>query len=85
VVVFDYADGVVFSDTAVCSAKGCREVAAWSVVWNNPKLHSTDRRKVWLACDEHRQHLADFLDLRGFLIGVEPFVPGAAGSAGAPD
>ncbi len=49
----------------------------WSVVWNNPKLHTADRRKTWLACDEHRQHLADFLDLRGFLIGVEPFVPGS--------
>jgi hypothetical protein len=53
----------------------------WSVVWNNPKLHTADRRKTWLACDEHRQHLADFLDLRGFLIGVEPFVPGAAGDS----
>lgn len=63
-------------DTAICSAKGCRRSAAWSVVWNNPKLHAPDRRKVWLACEEHRQHLADFLDLRGFLIGVEPFRPG---------
>jgi hypothetical protein len=66
---------------AICSAKGCRETAVWSVVWNNPKLHTADRRKTWLACDEHRQHLADFLDLRGFLIGVEPFVPGAAGDS----
>jgi hypothetical protein len=57
----------------VCSAKGCREAALWQVVWNNPKLHTPDRRKVWLACDEHRVTLADFLDLRGFLIGVEPF------------
>ena len=77
-VAFDYADGVVSSDVAVCSAKGCRAAATWSVVWNNPKLHSSDRRKTWLACDEHRQHLADFLDLRGFLIGVEPFSPGSA-------
>lgn len=63
--------------TAICSAKGCRAQASWSVVWNNPKLHTPDRRKVWLACEEHRQHLADFLDVRGFLIGVEPFRPGA--------
>lgn len=61
--------------TAICSAKGCRNPAAWSVVWNNPKLHTPDRRKVWLACEDHRQHLADFLDVRGFLIGVEPFSP----------
>jgi hypothetical protein len=59
---------------AICSAKGCRDSASWSVVWNNPKLHTPDRRKAWLACDEHRGHLADFLDLRGFLLGVEPFV-----------
>jgi hypothetical protein len=69
--------GFVTSDdspaTAICSAKGCRAPAAWSVVWNNPKLHTPERRKVWLACDEHRRHLADFLDVRGFLIGVEPF------------
>jgi hypothetical protein len=69
-------------DTArpVCSAKGCRDTAAWQVVWNNPKLHTPERRKVWLACDAHRQSLADFLDLRGFLIGVEAFggrTPGA--------
>ncbi|WP_228556007.1 hypothetical protein [Catenulispora pinisilvae] len=63
---------------AICSAKGCRQPAAWSVVWNNPKLHTPDRRKVWLACEDHRQHLADFLDVRGFLIEVEPFGPGAA-------
>lgn len=46
-------------------------------MWNNPKLHTPERRKVWLACEEHRQHLADFLDVRGFLIEVEPFTPGA--------
>jgi hypothetical protein len=74
-------------EPAICSAKGCRAPAAWSVVWNNPKLHTPERRKVWLACEEHRQHLADFLDVRGFLIGVEPFRGGAserpAGSDGS--
>jgi hypothetical protein len=65
-----------------CSAKGCREAAAWQVVWNNPKLHAPERRKLWLACDDHRQSLADFLDLRGFLIGVEPFQGGDADSGG---
>ncbi|WP_051518308.1 hypothetical protein [Intrasporangium chromatireducens] len=56
----------------VCSAKGCREPAQQAVVWNNPKLHTADRRKVWLACDAHRQSLADFVGLRGFLIEVIP-------------
>ena len=31
-----------------------------------------ERRKVWLACDEHRQPLADFVGIRGFLIEVLP-------------
>ena len=53
----------------VCSAKGCR---AQAVIWNNPKLHTRDRRKVWLACDDHEKSLADFVALRGFLIEVVP-------------
>jgi len=56
----------------VCSAKGCRQTARHAVVWNNPKLHKAERRKVWLACDEHQKSLADFVALRGFLIEVVP-------------
>jgi hypothetical protein len=55
-----------------CSAKGCHNVATWSLLWNNPKLHTPDRRKTWLACDEHRESLGDFLKTRGFLRDVEP-------------
>lgn len=54
----------------VCSAKGCRAVAHWALLWNNPRLHSPERRKVWLACDGHRERLAEFLRLRGFLKDV---------------
>lgn len=54
----------------VCSAKGCQDPAVWQLQWNNPKLHTPDRRKVWLACDEHRQSLSDFLGARGFLKAV---------------
>jgi hypothetical protein len=43
-----------------------------AVIWRNPKLHVEGRRKVWLACDEHQQSLADFVGLRGFLIEVTP-------------
>jgi hypothetical protein len=50
----------------LCSAKGCRESAAWGLLWNNPRLHTPQRRKVWLACDAHRDHLEDFLSRRGF-------------------
>ncbi|WP_159797452.1 hypothetical protein [Puerhibacterium puerhi] len=50
----------------LCSAKGCRESAAWGLLWNNPRLHTPARRKVWLACDAHRDHLEGFLSSRGF-------------------
>ncbi len=51
----------------VCSAKGCRLPAVWVLVWNNPKLHTPDRRKTWLACEDHRESLSQFLGIRGFL------------------
>ena len=60
----------------VCSAKGCQVPAVWALQWNNPKLHTPDRRKVWLACDEHRESLAQFLGARNFLKDVVPHEPG---------
>jgi len=54
----------------VCSAKGCRTPAVWVLAWNNPKLHTPERRKTWLACGEHREHLSQFLGVRGFLKDV---------------
>ena len=59
-------------DPDLCSAKGCQADATWQLLWNNPKLHTPDRRKIWLACDEHRQSLSDFLGARGFLKDVVP-------------
>ncbi len=56
----------------VCSSKGCREPAAWQLLWNNPKLHTVERRKTWLACPDHRTSLGDFLGARGFLREVAP-------------
>ncbi len=58
--------------TLTCSARGCQSEAAWSLRWNNPRLHTPERRKTWLACDQHRDSLADFLRVRGFLREVEP-------------
>lgn len=55
-----------------CSAKACRARATDAVVWRNPTLHVAGRRKVWLACASHRDHLRDFVQLRGFLIEVVP-------------
>jgi hypothetical protein len=62
-----HACTVTFSDDLVCSARGCRRSAGWALVWNNPRVHSPDREKRWLACDEHRDHLGRFLAARGFL------------------
>lgn len=56
----------------LCSAKGCRVPATWQLRWNNPRIHTADRRKVWLACDDHRQTLSDFLGARGFLRDTVP-------------
>jgi hypothetical protein len=65
----------------VCSAKGCRASALWGLLWNNPALHDADRRKVWLACDEHRDSLSAFLGVRGFLREAVPIeeIPATAG------
>ena len=59
-------------DVLRCSAKGCQAPASWSLLWNNPKLHTPDRRKTWLACDDHKESLSEFLGARGFLRDVEP-------------
>ena len=59
-------------DGLVCSAKGCRQGAAFDLQWNNPKIHTADRRKHWLACGEHLDQLSGFLSARGFLREVEP-------------
>lgn len=56
----------------VCSARSCGVDATWALRWNNPRLHTPDRRKIWLACDEHLEHLTTFLDARGLLRDVVP-------------
>jgi hypothetical protein len=55
-----------------CSARGCHQVATFDLRWNNPKIHPAERRKHWLACDDHRDSLSRFLAARGFLRDVEP-------------
>jgi hypothetical protein len=56
----------------ICSAKGCRADAAYGLLWNNPKLHTPDRRKTWLTCEDHRESLSYFLSVRGFLKDTVP-------------
>ena len=78
--------GSVSSDTQTCSRAGCDLPATHSVNWRNPKIHSVDRVKVWLACDEHVGYLHDYLEARDFPVIAAPldtvitFVPDVAGA-----
>ena len=62
--------GGIGPDHARCSRAGCDAAASWNVNWRNPKIHSADRVKVWLACDEHVEYLRDYLATRGFPVAV---------------
>ncbi len=55
-----------------CSRAGCRAAATWTVNWRNPRIHSEDRVKVWLACGEHVDYLREYLAARDFPVEVEP-------------
>ena len=55
-----------------CSRAGCRAPAVWRIEWRNPKIHSPDRRKVWVACEDHRDFLRDYLADREFPVTVAP-------------
>lgn len=56
-----------------CSRAGCRATAAWAIGWRNPKIHTADRVKVWVACDDHVAFLREFLSARDFPLAVAPF------------
>jgi len=56
----------------LCSRAGCVARAGWAILWRNPKIHSTDRRKTWLGCDEHVDYLREFLAARSFPVEVVP-------------
>lgn len=66
--IFDLAAGTAGpppANAAMCSRKACRSEASWQLLWNNPKIHTPERRKIWLACAEHRDWLEDYLQTRG--------------------
>ena len=48
----------------------------------DPRIHSADRVKVWLACGEHVEFLREFLAARDFPVRV---VPAADGEADGPE
>lgn len=66
----------------VCSARACGGPAVWALRWNNPRLHTPERRKTWLACQEHLSSLSEHLGVRGFLREVVA-AEGLAAAAGA--
>jgi hypothetical protein len=68
---YSQVDSLAAGEQLICSARGCRARAVHALRWNNPKLHTPDRRKTWLACDAHLPTLTQFLDARGFLREVE--------------
>ncbi|GIT81715.1 hypothetical protein LLS1_33840 [Leifsonia sp. LS1] len=61
-----------------CSRAGCRETATWRIEWRNPRIHTADRVKVWLACAEHVEFLREFLAARDFPLAVKPVVAAAS-------
>lgn len=69
----------------VCSAKGCVAPAVHALLWNNPRIHTPERRKTWLACENHRESLSSFLAARTFLKDVVRHVPSSGlGDAARP-
>jgi hypothetical protein len=60
---------------ATCSRAGCRAAAGWRIDWRNPRIHTVDRRKTWVACDDHVGYLRDFLTARDFPVWVAPLSP----------
>lgn len=68
-----------------CSRAGCTETAAWRVEWRNPKIHTADRVKVWLACADHVDYLRDFLGARDFPVRVRAVGDDAASDDAAGD
>ena len=70
--------GGVPPHTRACSRAACTSEADWSITWRNPKIHDTDRHKVWLACDEHLEYLREFLAARDFPLSVEVLPRGSS-------
>lgn len=72
--------------SAVCSRKGCRADAGWQLLWNNPRIHTPERRKAWASCGEHVGWFEDYLQTRGLWKETVPLgAPTPSGSNAAPE
>lgn len=56
-----------------CSRASCQNPAEFKILWRNPKIHDASREKIWLACDEHKEYLSDYLRARNFPVAVQDF------------
>ena len=65
-------------DTVHCSRAGCRAQAEWAIHWRNPRIHTAERRKTWVACPEHVGYLREFLRARDFPVEVAALTSGRA-------
>lgn len=54
----------------VCSRAGCDNPATSRIEWRNPRIHSRERIKIWLACEEHLGYLVGFLKDRSFPVRI---------------
>lgn len=66
--MIDFLGGALQEEA--CSRAACAAAATWRIDWRNPRIHTGDRFKTWLACDEHRDYLRDFLAAREFPVAV---------------
>lgn len=73
--IFDLLPAADAPQAALCSRKGCRELATMQLLWNNPKIHTADRRKIWLACQDHVAWLEDYLQSRSLWKETLPMSP----------
>ncbi len=62
-------------EVPVCSRKACRADATTQLLWNNPKIHTAERRKIWLACTDHADWLEDYLKSRSLWKETLPLSP----------
>lgn len=68
-------NGQAGPEVPVCSRKACRAHATTQLLWNNPKIHTAERRKIWLACTEHTDWLEDYLKSRSLWKETRPLSP----------
>ena len=55
-----------------CSRAACHADALWAITWRHPRIHGPERRKVWVACEEHVEYLSQYLGARDFPVEIAP-------------